>query len=67
MDISNSKGEKLNKFYEYNSTKYKDIKKYFIIISNETMRNYLKSNYLKSIYFDTTYKCVPQFQKNWDY
>ena len=58
LDISNSKEEKLSKLYEYTSKKNKDIKKYFIIISNKKIRNDLKSNSLKSIHFDTTYKCV---------
>ena len=36
--------------------KNKNIKKYFIIISNKKLRNDLKSNSLKIIHFDTTYK-----------
>jgi hypothetical protein len=39
LDISNSKGEKLSKLYEYTSKKVKAIKKFFIIISNNKMRN----------------------------
>ena len=63
LDISNSKGEKLSKIYEYNSKKDHNIKKYFIIISNNKKRNDLKSNKLKSIHFNSTYKCVPPTPK----
>ena len=38
--------------------KNKNIKKYFIIISNKKLRNDLKSYSLKIIHFDTTYKFV---------